>query len=103
MAKEQSEENAQSPEVQAQYVRDDLDQEMITHTGEWRTGPLGTDKKGEMHHLGATDDEVVPVVPPMSGPADLIGEQDTNAQGNETGRTEVGEEELDPRDLLTPG
>jgi len=49
------------------------------------------------------EDEVVPVVPPMSGPADVVGEKGENAQGNESGDTEIGEESLDPRDELTPG
>jgi hypothetical protein len=56
-----------------------------------------------MKHLGANDDEVVPVVPPMSGPADLLGEKGENAQGNESDGTEIGEESVDPREDLTPG
>ncbi len=104
-----SESNAgipQSPEVQESYVREELDQELVTHRGDYRAA--SSEEKhgaedGNRMHLGAVDDEVVPVVPPMSGPADLVGEKDIDAQGNETGDTEVGEELIDPRDSLTPG
>src|SRR5207253_656632 len=79
-----------SPEGQDEYVKEDLDQDMVTHQGEWRkpTGPLA--QRGG-RHLGALEDEMVPVIPPMSGPADLVGERDQNAQGNETGDTETGD------------
>ncbi|MDQ6694952.1 MAG: hypothetical protein M3014_11135 [Chloroflexota bacterium] len=93
----------QSPEVQAPYVREELDQEFVTHQGEWRTGAGSKGSADGMSHLGATDEEVVPIVSPMSGPADLVGEKNIDAQGNETGNTQIGEEEVDPRDLLTPG
>ena len=51
-------------------------------------------------HLGATDDEVVPITPPMAGPADLIGERNEDAQGNDG---DAGDEMIDPREELTPG
>lgn len=92
----------QSPEVQPEYVREELDQDLVTHEGEYRNPAAGGQRGGGMH-LGALDTEVVPITPPMSGPADLIGEHNENAQGNETGSTEIGEETLDPRDELTPG
>jgi hypothetical protein len=92
----------QSPEVQPAYVREELDQEDVTHVGEYRTGTSDV-KQGSMQHLGALDTEVVPVVPPMAGPADLVGEHNQNAQGNETGQTVAGEELIDPRDEITPG
>ena len=93
-----------SPEEQEEYVREELDQEYITHQGDYRPAskpPSTLALRGK--HLGATDDEVVPVTPPMAGPADLVGEMDQNAQGNESGSTEIGEESVDPRDELTPG
>ena len=65
--------------------------------------PPGGQPKSGGKHLGAVEDEESPVIPPMSGPADLVGERDVNGQGNETGQTEVGEELFDPRDELTPG
>jgi hypothetical protein len=94
----------ESPEVHEDYVQEELDQENVTHMGDWRKGAteMTGDRDGD-RHLGATEDEVVPIVPPMSGPADVIGEQNENAQGNETGDTEIGEEMVDPRDELTPG
>jgi hypothetical protein len=103
---DKEQETPQSPEVQEKYVRDDLDQEDVTHVGEWRTGATGQHKEHSgdaSKSLGAMEDEVVPVVPPMSGPADVVGEKGENAQGNESGDTEIGEESLDPRDELTPG
>lgn len=104
MALDDQQVTPKSPEKQDDYVRDELDQEFITHQGDYRSAkptPESAALRGK--HLGATDDEVVPVTPPMSGPADLVGERNENAQGNETGSTEVGEESIDPRDELTPG
>ena len=98
-----------SPEEQEEYVREELDQEYITHQGDYRKAPTGplTPEMRRRKHLGATEDENVPVLPPMSGPADLVGEEDENAQGNEVprseGKTKTGEEAVDPRDELTPG
>lgn len=92
----------QSPEEQPAYVRQELDQDEITHEGDYRQPGTDSDESASMH-LGAVDTEVVPVTPPMSGPADLVGERNENAQGNETGHTQTGEETVDPRDELTPG
>jgi hypothetical protein len=96
------EETPQSPEVHEPETREELDQDNMTHVGDWRKASDGPAAKSG-RHLGALEDEMVPVVPPMSGPADLIGENEPNAQGNETGKTRVGEESVDPRDELTPG
>jgi hypothetical protein len=94
-----------SPEGQDESVQDRLDQDLITHQGEARKPPaddeLANIRAGG--HLGALEDENVAVIPPMSGPADLVGENDINAQGNEQGKTKVGEESIDPREELTPG
>jgi hypothetical protein len=93
-----------SPEVQEPYVREELDQDLVTHQGQYRkaqTGPFRPEMRGR--NLGATEDENVPVLPPMSGPADLLGEDDIDGQGNEDGKTKAGEESFDPRDELTPG
>ncbi len=93
-----------SPEKQQSYVREELDQENITHQGDYRAAQQSTSSVEQRSmHLGATDDEVVPITPPMAGPADLVGEKNENAQGNETGSTKIGEENVDPRDELTPG
>ena len=104
MATERGTETPKSPESHEPEVKEELDQDMVTHQGEYRkgaTGPLG--RRGHGQHLGALEDENVPVVPPMSGPADLLGEDDINAQGNESGMTKTGDESIDPREELTPG
>ena len=110
MADANKEETPQSPEVHEERVREELEQAEMTHQGEWRTGATGKSSAQDRQNsgdasksLGAMEDEVVPIVPPMSGPADLLGEKNENAQGNESGDTEIGEETLDPRDELTPG
>ena len=102
MTAQRNEETPQSPEVHPEYVREELDQELVTHQGEYRQ-PEANGPRGGGMHLGALDTEVVPIVPPMAGPADVVGEKNQNAQGNESGSTEIGEETLDPRDELTPG
>ncbi len=103
---DQSKVTPQSPEVQKEYVREELEQDEITHKGDKREAPDKESAHSELsnasRHLGAVDDEVVPVVPPMSGPADLVGEQDENAQGNESGKSD-DEELFDPYDHMTPG
>ncbi|MEO8286414.1 MAG: hypothetical protein ABI670_08250 [Chloroflexota bacterium] len=104
MAQDNQEGTPQSPEKQDKYVREELNQEFITHQGDYRQAPMepvAASERGK--HLGATDDEVVPNVPPMAGPADLVGEDNEDAQGNEDGSTKIGEEMIDPRDELTPG
>ncbi len=102
MTAQRDEGTPQSPEVQPDYVREELDQELVTHEGEYRH-PEANGPRGGGMHLGAVDTEVVPIVPPMSGPADLLGLRNKNAQGNEDGDTEIGEELIDPRDEITPG
>ena len=101
-----SKDTPQSPEVQREYVREELEQDQITHKGDKRDAPdkhaTQTEQAQASRHLGAVDDEVVPVVPPMSGPADLVGERDENAQGNENGKGD-DEELFDPYDHITPG
>jgi hypothetical protein len=102
MSGPRDEETPQSPEVQPEYVREELGQELVTHEGEFRQAPATSTPGGGMH-LGAVDTEVVPIVPPMAGPADLLGRHNENAQGNEDGDTEIGEELIDPRNEITPG
>ncbi|MEO6457519.1 MAG: hypothetical protein ABIO92_04500 [Chloroflexia bacterium] len=106
MSNQNSEGIPASPEGQSEYVREELDQDQVTHRGDKREAP---DKQppqkedtGQSKHMGAVDDEVVPVVPPMSGPADIVGEKDQNAQGNDNGNSE-DEDLFDPYDHITPG
>ena len=103
---DRNDETPQSPEVHETDVREELAQDQVSHLGEHRTpgGDAWHQKsRHSSHHLGAVDDETTLVVPPMSGPADLIGEDDADGQGNESGNTEIGDELFDPRDELTPG
>jgi len=93
----------QSPESQPEYVRDELDQDQITHQGEIRKIPPGGWPRNGGKYLGAVEDEQTPILPPMSGPADLVGEEDVDGQGNESGHTKTGDELFDPRDELAPG
>ena len=100
-ARQQDAGTPQSPEKQEEYVREELDQDMVTHQGDYRTrkpDPVAPEDRSK--HLGATDDEVVPITPPMSGPADLVGEHNEDAQGN-AGAS--GDEMIDPHEELTPG
>ena len=103
MDEEGSRDVPQSPEVQEDYVKDELDQDQVTHQGDWREAPAQQEVSGKSKHLGAVDDEVVPIVPPMAGPADVVGEHDVNAQGNENDGSEDQEELFDPYDHITPG
>ena len=107
MDKEDSQGTPQSPEVHEQYVRKELHQGQVTHQGDRREAERVVERDTTTSgHLGALEDEVVPVIPPMSGPADLIGEENQNAQGNEPpgSHSEEDEEELfDPHDMITPG
>lgn len=102
MTRDGNQETPQSPEEQAPYVREELDQDQISHIGAYRQSEPSSSRGGSMH-MGAVDTEVVSITPPMAGPADLVGERDENAQGNETGHTRTGDETVDPRDELTPG
>ena len=79
----------QSPETQSPEVRDELDQTQITHDGPARDGDGPSESPSA--HLGAVEDEVTPVQPPMRSPDDLIGDQDEDDQI------------IDPADEITPG
>lgn len=79
----------QSPETQPAAVRDELDQTQITHDGTARDGEQV--EASSSSHLGAVEDEVTPVQTPMSGPDDILGNDDQ------------GEQVFDPADEITPG
>lgn len=79
----------QSPETQPPEVRDELDQTQITHEGTARDGEQV--ETNSSSHMGAVEDEVTTVQPPMSGPDDLLGNDDQ------------GEQVFDPADEITPG
>ncbi len=79
-----------SPEVQPSEVRDELEQDNISHEGEpMRPSKNQTDAQS---HMGAMEDNVTSVMPPVSGPPNL---------------TESGDDEenpdITPQNELTPG
>jgi hypothetical protein len=78
-----------SPEVQPEEVRDELDQEYVTHQGDKL--PPSRDRFDAQRHMGAMEDNVTPVMPPVIGPARV---------------TDAGDEDdhdVNPRTELTPG
>ena len=46
---------------------------------------------------------VVPITPPMAGPADLVGEQMRMPRGTKPATRKSARKLIDPRDELTPG
>lgn len=80
MQEDHSQDTPQSPETQPADVREELNQENVTHQGQARpaegAGPTPSS------HFGAVEDEQsghvdqVPVTPPMEGPYNLIGDDD---------------------------
>ncbi len=79
----------ESPEVQPPDVREQLDQSMVTHDGTERDAEDA--EPGTASHMGAVDTEVTPVMAPMSGPHDLVNEEDAD------------DDMVDPYDEITPG
>ncbi len=78
-----------SPETQPPDVREQLDQRLVSHDGDARSG-AGVEA-GAGTHLGAVETEVTPNMPPVRGPDDLISpEQPDHAA-------------VDPADEITPG
>jgi hypothetical protein len=95
MADKSTDPTPQSPEVQPADVRDELDQNQVSHEGR----PEATRGGKPSTHMGATEDEVTPVVPPMRGPRNQVG---ADAAGDS--RSESTDEQLiDPVDEITPG
>ncbi|HBY93147.1 MAG: hypothetical protein M5U01_08775 [Ardenticatenaceae bacterium] len=66
----------QSPEEYPADVRRELDQQLISHKGEARDDGNAT----MSDHMGAEEDETTPVIPPMTGPAQIVeGTPDDNS------------------------
>jgi hypothetical protein len=82
----------QSPEVQPADVRDQLDQDLVTHQGEEHAP--ATDDAGS--HMGAVDTEVTTNMPPMHGPGNVVGRSGS-------GDSDDDEDLIDPVDEITPG
>lgn len=78
-----------SPEEQPAGVREQLDQKFVTHQGEQlQPEPNQAD---EQKYMGATEDNVTPIMPPVRGPSDLVGDTDDD------------QDIVDPGNELTPG
>ncbi len=86
------EENANSvpasPEVQKPAVRQELEQEDVSHEGH-KSDP-SHDKSDAQKHMGAMEDNVTNVMPPYDGPSDLISKNE-------------GDQNISSRNELTPG
>jgi len=78
-----------APEMMPADVREELHQGQMTHEGQRRDATATGADKGQ--RMGAVEDEMTPVQPPMAGPGNLIGHDDAD------------DDILDPRDELTPG
>ncbi len=76
-----------SPETQSLPVREQLDQEQISHDGPERSGDAV--QAGESTHLGAVETEVTVNMPPVNGPADLVSGDD--------------DDDIEAADEITPG
>ncbi len=77
----------ESPETQPLPVREQLDQEQISHDGPKRGA--GEAHAGESTHLGAVETEVAVNMPPVNSPADLVSGDD--------------DDDMDAADEITPG
>ncbi len=80
-----------SPETQPTGVRDELDQEDVTHQG----SPVEPARSGDatQSYMGATEENVTPIMPPVSGPAVVTGDEKPSDKNPD----------INPRDELTPG
>jgi len=78
-----------SPETQSSDVREQLEQTGVSHDGEAREA--GETQPGGSGHRGAVETEVTPIMPPVRGPTDLVGDAPT------------GGNLIDPGDEITPG
>jgi hypothetical protein len=80
-----------SPETQPARVRAELDQEDVTHQGTpAEPARPGDDPQG---YLGATEENVTPIMPPVTGPADITGPENLSDKNPD----------VNPQDELTPG
>jgi hypothetical protein len=87
----------QSPETQPADVREELDQDNVTHEGQQRSaadaGATPTSHFGAVEDDSTGHSDQVPVTPPMAGPANLIDDRE-------------GEDPsviVDPQDEITGG
>lgn len=81
----------QSPEEYPADVRQELQQQDVTHEGEERQADdVETEDATTHSHMGAVDTEPTPVTPPMSGPDEL-----TEGEVDDTG--------IDPTEEISGG
>jgi hypothetical protein len=82
---EKNDKTPPSPEVQPSEVREELDQEHVTHEGV----PMiaANNPQDGQQHMGAMEDNVTSVMPPVTGPSDLLGHEREDEQVNS--RTEL--------------
>ncbi|MBN9387202.1 MAG: hypothetical protein J0I20_04045 [Chloroflexi bacterium] len=80
-----------SPETQPARVREELDQEDVTHQGT----PVEPNRPGDdpQGYMGATEENVTPIMPPVTGPADITGDETPSDKNPD----------VNPQDELTPG
>lgn len=80
-----------SPETQPTNVREELDQEDVTHQGI----PVEPARPGDaaQSYMGATEENVTPIMPPVSGLADVTGDEQPSDKNPD----------VNPQDELTPG
>jgi hypothetical protein len=72
-------------------VREELSQENVTHQG--IPAEPASDPSEPQSYMGATEENVTPVMPPVTGPSDLTGEE----------RSGDKDPDVNPQDELTPG
>ncbi len=77
-----------SPEVQSPEVRQELDQNSVSHEGYKGKGPrVGNESQS---YMGTTEGDVTPVINPMAGPMDVTSDG-------------PDEDSVNPHTELTPG
>ncbi len=88
MSNEADQKLPSSPETQPAEVREELEQDLITHQG--KPAEPAKDNSDSQTHMGATEENVTPVKTPMSG-ASKVTEPDEE------------EQDINPQTELTPG
>jgi hypothetical protein len=95
MADDSMKPTPQSPELQPAGVRDQLHQTQVTHEGEAES----VEGSSQSAHLGATDEQMTPITPPMHGPGNLVGPDAAGDSRDEPTDAPL----IDPVDEITPG
>ncbi len=80
-----------SPETQPSDVREELSQEDVTHRGV--PAEPARDGGDTQSYMGAMEENVTPVMAPVTGPSDLTGGEKSSDKNPD----------VNPQDELTPG